>query len=118
MRAMTADKGLIAACGLYCGACGAYLAEKCPGCRENAKATWCQVRSCCHEHSYATCADCREFAQVKDCKQQNNFISRIFGLLLGSDRAAGIALIKEKGYDGFARFMTEHQLHAIKRGKR
>ena len=49
---------LVARCGLYCGACGSYLKGRCPGCRENVKATWCKVRACCGEHSYASCADC------------------------------------------------------------
>ena len=50
--AVNAD--LVASCGLYCGACRAHLAGKCAGCRENAKATWCKIRSCCAEKQVAT----------------------------------------------------------------
>jgi hypothetical protein len=65
MREIIADKKLIAFCGLYCGACARYLAEKCPGCRENEKASWCGVRSCCLERGYAGCADCVEFPDIR-----------------------------------------------------
>jgi hypothetical protein len=50
-----------------------------------------------------------------DCKKFNNFFSKIFALLLGSDRNACIAKIKESGYEEFAGFMTEHRLQTIKR---
>ena len=46
MKNIESDKELIAACGLYCGACRKYLAERCPGCRLNEKAAWCKIRSC------------------------------------------------------------------------
>lgn len=39
MKQVVADPNLVAYCGLYCGACGAYLKERCPGCHSNAKAT-------------------------------------------------------------------------------
>lgn len=48
----------VAYCGLYCGACKSQLKGKCPGCYGNEKATWCEIRKCCNEHGYATCADC------------------------------------------------------------
>lgn len=40
MKEIEADKNLIAACGLYCGACRKYLSAKCYGCHNNEKATW------------------------------------------------------------------------------
>ena len=43
MKEIVADPKLVAYCGLYCGACGAYLRGRCPGCIENYKATWCKV---------------------------------------------------------------------------
>ena len=112
---IVADANLIAACGLYCGACGAYLKGKCPGCKANVKATWCQVRSCCHEQAYASCADCRQKADAKDCRKFNNFMSKLFGLLFGSDRGACIARIKADGYPAFAQYMAENKLQALKR---
>lgn len=33
------DEKLVAACGLYCGACHKFLTGKCPGCKENEKAS-------------------------------------------------------------------------------
>jgi len=115
MNEITKNVDLIASCGLYCGACKSYLKGKCPGCHENSKASWCKVRSCNIEHSYKSCADCTEFANPMDCKKFNNLFSKIFALLLGSDRNACIAKIKESGYEEFAGFMTEHRLQTIKR---
>jgi hypothetical protein len=115
MKEITKNIDLIAYCGLYCGACKSYLKEKCPGCHENSKDSWCKVRSCNMEHGYKSCADCTEFANPMDCKKFNNFFSKIFALLLGSDRNACIAKIKESGYEEFAGFMTEHRLQTIKR---
>jgi len=44
MKEIAADKDLVACCGLYCGACGAYLKGRCPGCRENSKACVLKIR--------------------------------------------------------------------------
>lgn len=41
-KTITASTDHIAACGLYCGACRKYLNDKCPGCRQNDRATWCK----------------------------------------------------------------------------
>jgi hypothetical protein len=105
----------IAYCGLYCAACRSFVTGKCPGCAENAKASWCKVRSCCIENNYASCADCKDFKDVMQCKKYNNFMSKVFGFIFRSDRAACISLIKEKGYDGFAAYMSEKGLQTIKK---
>jgi len=115
MKEITADKNLIAYCGLYCGSCKSYLKGKCPGCHENNKAGWCKVRACNIEHGYQSCADCKDFTNVMECKKCNNFMSKIFAMLFKSDRKACIAMIKESGYDEFARFMAENKLQSIKR---
>lgn len=114
-KTITNDVKQISFCGLYCGSCGKFVNGKCPGCAENAKASWCKIRSCNLKHGYKSCADCKEYSNTKDCKTHNNFIGKVFGLVFGSDRAAGIALIKEKGYENFAEYMTENKLVAIKR---
>ncbi len=88
MKALVSDPKLVAHCGLYCGACRAYLKGKCPGCHENEKASWCKVRSCCISNGFATCADCKEFPDPNECKKFNNFISKLFGLIFRSDRPA------------------------------
>jgi hypothetical protein len=115
MKEVTADKNLIAYCGLYCGACKKYLAGSCPGCHENNKASWCNIRSCNIEHGYSSCADCKEFTNPMDCKKFNNFISKIFALVFKSNRAACIAKIRESGYDGFAKYMAENGLQSIRK---
>ena len=43
MKTIAPDNKNIAACGLYCGACRKFLAEKCSGCKPNKKATWCKM---------------------------------------------------------------------------
>lgn len=114
MREITADKSLIAKCGLYCGACGVYLKEKCGGCAANAKATWCQVRTCCAENKYSSCADCKTVSDSKDCKKMNNFISKIFRFFTHSDRMGSIRLIKEKGGDFYAKEMASKKCTACR----
>lgn len=109
------DTKLIAYCGLYCGACRSYISSKCPGCADNAKATWCKIRSCCMENNYQSCANCKQFANPMDCKKFNNFISKVFGLIFRSDRAACIAKIKQDGPSAFAAFMSSNGWQSIKR---
>ena len=115
MKQIEANKDQIALCGLYCGSCPAFLKEKCPGCKENAKATWCKVRACCLDNSYASCADCKQLSDNKDCKKLNNFMSNLFAFIFRSDRNANINMLKEKGCDEFARYMAENKLISIKK---
>ena len=114
MKEIIADKNLIAYCGLYCGACKSYLKEKCPGCRENEKATWCKTRQCCIENNYSSCADCTSLSPM-DCKKYNTFISKVIGFFFNSDRNACLNKIKEIGYDEFANEMTNTKKQTIKR---
>ena len=107
----------VAACGLYCGACGRFKKRKCAGCRENEKASWCGIRKCCIEHNYTSCADCSEFENLKDCKIFNNFMGKVMGVLLNSDRFACIYRIREIGCESFAIEMEEKGLQSIKRRK-
>lgn len=113
-KEITAAKDLIAFCGLYCGACRSYLNGKCPGCRDNAKATWCKVRTCCLENNLLSCADCKTI-ELHACKKHNNFISKVFGVIFNSDRAACIGRIKELGYDGYALEMASDRKQTIPR---
>ncbi len=114
MREIVSDSKLVACCGLYCGACGAYLKEKCPGCHDNEKAGWCKVRACCLEAGYSSCADCRGFLDPKDCRKFHNFISRIIGFVLRSDRGACIAKIRQKGIESHAMEMAASRRQTIK----
>ncbi len=115
MKEIVQDKNLVARCGLYCGACGSYLKGRCAGCHENAKATWCKVRSCCSEHQYASCADCKEFPDPKDCKKFNNVIARVIGVVLNSNRGACILKIRELGVEGYAGFMATQKRQSLPR---
>lgn len=114
MREVKADKNLIAYCGLFCGACGAYLKEKCNGCRGNVKATWCQIRKCCLENNYSSCADCQTYSNVNDCKKFNNIFSKIFALIFRSNRKACIDSIRKVGPAAFALEMAKNKQQSLK----
>lgn len=115
MKEIVSDPALVAYCGLYCGACKRYLGDKCPGCRENHKAKWCKLRMCCIGNTYGSCADCTEFPDPMACRKFNNFMSKIFGFIFRSDRAACIGQIREVGIEGYAERMSELKIHSIKR---
>jgi hypothetical protein len=106
MKEIVKDQNLIAYCGLYCGACRAYLNERCPGCHENVKAGWCKIRTCCVDNKYATCADCKEFRDVADCGKFNNIISKLFAIVFRSNRRACIEQIRSKGIKGHVDIMA------------
>lgn len=112
---MEPNTQMIAACGLYCGECRSYKKGKCPGCAKNEKATWCGVRKCTIHNGYKSCADCRQYTDPMQCAQFNNFMSKVFAFVFRSDRAACVAMIKEKGYDGYAGYMAMNGLQTIKR---
>lgn len=115
METIKADVQQIAFCGLYCGSCKKFLAEKCPGCAGNEKASWCGIRKCCLEHNYKSCADCREFSEINDCPKFNNFISRAIGFVLRSNRRACIEQIQKNGYEKFAQEMADKRIITIKK---
>ncbi|MFA7319770.1 MAG: DUF3795 domain-containing protein [Parcubacteria group bacterium] len=118
MREIRQDKNLVAFCGLYCGACKRYLDEKCPGCRENERASWCAVRKCCLENDRLSCADCQVYASASECRKFNNIFSKLFAFLFGSDRQACIDVIKSKGYGNYAEEMAAGKIHSIKKLKK
>ena len=113
MKTIAPDTKNIAACGLYCGACRKFLAEKCSGCKPNKKATWCKIRSCCQENKFNTCAECSH--DVRECKLFSNWISKVFAFLFNSDRSACISYIKEQGEQAFAEEMTKRKCQTIRR---
>jgi len=115
MKQVVNDAGLVAFCGLYCGGCRAYLSDRCPGCRENKKATWCKIRTCCMENKYESCADCKDYKDVNACRKFNNFISKIFAFVFRSNRKACIEQIREKGKGKHAEIMASIKAHSLKR---
>ncbi len=113
-KEIVADRNLVAYCGLYCGACRSFLTGRCPGCKENIKASWCKVRKCCIENQYLSCADCK-IISFHECRKYHNFMAKLFGLVFNSDRSACILKIKDIGYDAFATEMTALKRQSIKR---
>ena len=114
MKEIVADQNLVAKCGLYCGACKRYLNDKCPGCAENEKASWCGVRKCTLEQGYASCADCT-LKPIEECKEFNSLMARLFGFIFRSDRKASITRIKQIGPEAYAREMTAANRMSIRR---
>lgn len=108
------NSALVAACGLYCGACRKYTKGTCPGCSGNGKAQWCKIRTCCRENAFRSCADCPGETYTT-CKIFNNRIGKIFALLFRSDRPACIARIKTAGYGQYAKEMHETKRQTIKK---
>ena len=115
MEGIISDIKMVAYCGLYCGACRAFLKGNCPGCHDNEKAGWCKIRICCAENSYSTCADCKEFNDPMECKKFNNFFSKLFAFVFRSNRPACIQQIKDTGIQGHADKMTELGRMTLKR---
>ena len=115
MPEIQVDARLVARCGLYCGACRSYLRGRCQGCSENVKATWCAIRPCCADRQIATCAECADFSDPSECKKFDNLMSRLFGLVMRSDRAACIAQVRELGLEGHASAMAALGRQSIRR---
>lgn len=114
-HASSADNdGIVAACGLYCGACRRHRKGNCPGCPGNDKAQWCKIRTCCREHAFRSCADCPDETYAA-CKKFNNLAGKIFAVLFRSDRPACIARIKTVGYGQYAREMHDTNRQTIKK---
>jgi hypothetical protein len=115
MKDVVVDKNLVAYCGLYCGACGAYLKGRCPGCQGNVKAKWCHIRACCGEHARTSCADCREFPEPNDCRKFNNLMARVIGIVLNSNRRACVLKLREVGLEEYAAFMAGQKRPSLRR---
>lgn len=115
MKEIVANPELAGYCGLYCGACGSYLKERCPGCHENTKAGWCKIKVCCEDNEYQTCADCKEFENPSACGKFNNFMSKLIALFTRSDRVACINRIKDLGVQGYADEMTKLGKQSIRK---
>ncbi|HOP31652.1 MAG TPA: DUF3795 domain-containing protein [Spirochaetota bacterium] len=105
----------VAYCGLYCEACGKYQKGKCPGCAGNEKATWCGIRKCCITNNFKSCAECKTYTDLHECKDFHNPISRVIGFVFRADRFGCIDYIKKNGYDNFAKHMAEQGRMSMKR---
>jgi hypothetical protein len=110
------DVTLVARCGLYCGSCGSYRKGRCPGCAGNDSASWCAVRRCVRERGHATCADCAEHPDPRTCALFHNWISRLIGFVLRSDRPACILRIRSVGLEAYAAEMARSGRQSVRRG--
>jgi hypothetical protein len=115
MREVKADPALVACCGLYCGACGSYLKGKCEGCQKSEKNSWCQVKKCTNKKGISTCAQCLMHPDPTKCDTFNNFISKIFGLVLNSDRPACLKEIRTSNLQAYAEKMAGLKQRTIHR---
>ena len=109
------QRELVAACGLFCGQCHKYKKGKCPGCRENHKATWCQIRTCTAASSVHTCAECKDYADVQACRKFNNIFAKIFSVVFRSDRKASLQMITALGIENYAQEMNRQGRQVVKR---
>lgn len=108
------NSALVACCGLYCGNCKRYTNGKCPGCRENEKASWCKARKCCIENGYRSCADCMT-SKPEDCPKFSNWVSSVFEFVFRSDRPASIRYIREYGPENYAARMCASKQMVFKK---
>jgi hypothetical protein len=115
---ITSDSGLVAACGLYCGACKAYRKGSCKGCSSHDNKHWCKILRCCRQHGYTSCAECVIVDDLHDCRLFNNMIGKLFSLLFNSDRFACIETVRNLGYEKYADLMASQGRQSFKRGTR
>jgi len=115
MRKIKPDPSLVSCCGIFCGACGSYLNEKCGGCHQTESRSWCKVRECCNKKGISTCAQCNEFADPNACGKFNNLISKVVGFFTKSDRPACLKQIHETGLEAYAVKMAALKMRAIRR---
>ena len=93
---------VIAYCGLICSDCGAYKKNRCKGCHsEKPMNRNCKIKKCNIENNYVTCADCKEFDDLKKCRKLNNVISKVFSFIFRTNRIRNLNSIREVGIDQF-----------------
>ena len=98
---------VLAYCGLVCSKCGMFVKGRCHGCHsERPMMRNCRVKKCCIGHEYGTCADCDEFANLRECRKLHNLISKIFGFVFRTDRIGNLNRIRVVGVDEFAKEMV------------
>jgi hypothetical protein len=93
---------IVACCGLVCSKCESYTNNKCRGCRsERPIFRNCKIRRCNLDNEYDTCADCKDFQELRKCKKLNNIISKLFGFFSKTDRIESLNRIREIGLEKF-----------------
>lgn len=66
----------------------------------------CKVKKCCIDRQFSTCAECNEFANLRECRNLHNLISRIFGFIFRTNRIGNLNRIRELGIDQFTKEVT------------
>jgi len=95
MRPIVADPTLVAMCGLYCGACGAYQNGSCGGCRQSEKD--CEGRNCAIHKGLFTCADCHESSKAGLCEKLCSSAPKVFGVFHPADRPHCLKEVRQSG---------------------
>ena len=113
------EENLISYCGFFCGACPTYTSGKCEGCRGDSPKCAvgvknCQVRECCVENVFFTCADCTKYESTKGCKKYNPLSIRFGEWISSTSRRKGIEMIREKGEAEFLAYMSGENWVTIK----
>ena len=93
---------ILAYCGLVCSQCGMYTKGRCQGCHsEKPMNVGCKVKPCAMEKGLSSCAECRDFSNLKECKKLNNFVSKIIGFIFRSDRIGNLNQVRQVGLERF-----------------
>jgi hypothetical protein len=93
---------IVACCGLICSKCGFYTNNKCLGCRGKRPVFRnCKIRKCNIDNEHDTCADCRDFQEIRECNKLNNMIIKLFGFISGTNRIGNLDRIREIGLEKF-----------------
>ncbi len=105
--------GMIAPCGMNCGSCMAFMRYKdhCPGCRSDdetkpGSCRACIIINCEHLKETASkfCYECPKYP----CQRLKNLDKR-YRTKYNTSFFENLAMIKEKGIDGFLAFETERR---------
>jgi hypothetical protein len=103
---------IVACCGLICSDCARFKKNKCGGCRSKRPVFLnCKIRKCNIENHYYTCAECKYFEELKECKKLNNMISKIFEFIYKTKRIENLNRIREIGLE---KFKSERMLNLTK----
>jgi len=105
---------LISYCGMYCGSCPMYQKKNCIGCKYEETQN-CEIKKCCIEKKYSSCARCKDVKEYKDCKKLNNFSSKLFGFIFRMDKFSSLELLKSKGQKKYSAHMAENNLISLKK---
>ena len=93
---------MVAYCGLICSECGMFKKGKCPGCYGDRPINRnCKIEKCNVDNDYQTCAECKKFPELQNCRKLNNVISKVMGLIFRTNRNANLYSIRDAGLEKF-----------------